>query len=180
MADILCVYYSRSGKTRNTVTAVAEALGAELVEVTDGVDRSGFFGAVRSCFDAVRKSTRFLLPFTTEKPVEAYELVLIATPIWAGRCCSIIREFLKKYGKKCQKTAFIATRSVDKDHQEQVFDQMDGYLASAHICAASIRSGSVGETFWRERFVRELKEKLGSKTEEETIEAVFGEEGNEE
>jgi menaquinone-dependent protoporphyrinogen IX oxidase len=140
--------------------AFAEELGAELVEITDGVNRSGFFGAVRSCFDAVRKSTRFLEPFQTEKAVKDYNLVLIGTPIWAGRCCSIVREFLKKYGKECQKAAYIITRSVEKDHQEQVFIQMDSYLTRQHICAASIRSGSVGETFWRERFVQELKEKL--------------------
>ncbi len=180
MADILCVYYSRSGKTRNTMTAIAQAMEAELVEITDGVDRSGFLGSLRSCFDAVRKSTRFLEPFTTEKPIGEYELVIIGTPIWAGRCCSIIREFLKKYGKSCKKTAYIVTRSVEKDHQEQVFTQMDSYMAYPHICAASIRSGSVGETFWRERFLQELREKLAEQPAEEAAHPDFDEDFDEE
>ena len=72
MADILCVYYSRTGKTRDTMTAIAEALDAELVEITDGVSRGGFFGSIRSCLDAVRKSTRFLEPFKTEKAIKDY------------------------------------------------------------------------------------------------------------
>ena len=164
MADILCVYYYRTGKTRDTMTAIAEALDAELVEITDGVSRGGFFGSIRSCLDAVRKSTRFLEPFKTEKAIKDYDLVIIGTPIWAGRCCSIVREFLKKYGKDCKKAAYVITRSVERDHQEQVFTQMDSYRAEPHICAASIRSRSVGETFWRDRFIRELNEKLNEET----------------
>ena len=38
MSDILCLYYSRSGNTRQTMAEIAEALEAELVEFTDGVD----------------------------------------------------------------------------------------------------------------------------------------------
>ena len=41
MSDILCLYYSRSGNTRQTMAEIAEALEAELVEFTDGVDRQG-------------------------------------------------------------------------------------------------------------------------------------------
>ena len=36
---ILVLYYSRSGNTRQTMAEIAEALEAELVEFTDGVDR---------------------------------------------------------------------------------------------------------------------------------------------
>ena len=39
MSDILCLYYSRSGNTRQTMAEIAEALEAELVEFTDGVGR---------------------------------------------------------------------------------------------------------------------------------------------
>ena len=35
MSDILCLYYSRSGNTRQTMAEIAEALEAELVEFTD-------------------------------------------------------------------------------------------------------------------------------------------------
>lgn len=34
MSDILCIYYSRTGNTKSTMTQIAEALGAELVEST--------------------------------------------------------------------------------------------------------------------------------------------------
>ena len=44
MSDILCLYYSRSGNTRQTMAEIAEALEAELVEFTDGVDQAGAEG----------------------------------------------------------------------------------------------------------------------------------------
>ena len=38
MRDILCMYYSRTGATRQAMTEIAQALDAELVELTDGVE----------------------------------------------------------------------------------------------------------------------------------------------
>ena len=157
MSDILCVYYSRTGKTRRTMTEIAAALDAELVELTDGVPRAGLVGVIRSCLDAVRKSTRFLVPFTTAKPVKDYDLVIIGTPIWAGRCSSVIREFLKKYGRDCHWVAYVVTRGIEKNRQEDVFAQMDQYTAAPHQCAVSLKGDSVGEPFWREEFLREVR-----------------------
>ena len=36
MSDILCVYYSRTGKTEKAMTEIAQALDAELVKIEDG------------------------------------------------------------------------------------------------------------------------------------------------
>ena len=57
MSDVLCIYYSRSGNTRKAMEEIATALDAELVEITDGVDRSGTAGWLRSGMDAMRKTT---------------------------------------------------------------------------------------------------------------------------
>ena len=35
------MYYSRTGRTKKAMEDIAQALGAELVELRDGVDRSG-------------------------------------------------------------------------------------------------------------------------------------------
>ena len=159
MADILCVYYSRTGKTRTTMEAVAKELEADLVEITDGVDRKGLGGFLRSGFDAVRKSTRYLEPFTTPRPVKDYDLVIVGTPVWAGRCSSVIRAFLKQHGKKLRRAAYIITR-YSEDKSEQVFDQMDQYVPGGHQAAVSLRSGSVGYAFWQEEFLRQVRELL--------------------
>ena len=127
MASTLCIYYSRTGKTKNVMTEIAAALDAELVEITDGVSRSGLIGAAKSCLDAVRKSTRFLEHFETGKDLKDYDLVIIGTPVWAGRCSSIMREFLKKYGRDLKRVAYVITRASERVRYEQVYEQMDLY-----------------------------------------------------
>ena len=160
MANILCIYYSRTGKTRGVMADIAKSLEAELVEITDGVDRSGLMGAMRSCLDAVRKSTRFLKPFAAKGEVKTYDLVVIGTPVWAGRCSSVVREFLKKYGRDCRRVAYVITRGTAKERYEQVYDQMDRYTAAPHVAAVSLKGGDAGEHFWRDAFVKEVREIL--------------------
>lgn len=160
MARVLCVYYSRTGKTKRTMEKVAQALNAELIEITDGVNRRGAVGCLRSCLDAVRKSTRFLEAFQPSQPVGKYDAVIVGTPIWAGRCSSVVREFLKKYGRDCRQIAYVVTRGMEENRQEAVFQQMDLYTARPHLCAVSLKADCAGEDFWREEFLREFEAKL--------------------
>ena len=162
MSDVLCIYYSRTGHTKKAMEEIAEALGAELVEITDGVDRKGLVGALRSGRDAMRKECAPLQAFQTEKALGEYQLVIVGTPVWAGRCSSVVRSFLKQHGKKLRQAAYIITR-YSEDKCEQVFSQMDQYVPSGHQAAVSLRSGSVGYAFWQEEFLRQARELLGRK-----------------
>ena len=159
MSDVLCIYYSRTGNTRKAMEEIAEALGAELVEITDGVDRSGTSGWLRSGLDAMRKTTEPLKPFETEHPLKDYKLVIVGTPVWAGRCSSVVRGFLRKYGRKLNNAAYVVTRGSEK-RDEELYDQMDLYVPCGHQAAVSLRSGSVGYDFWKEDFLRQVREFL--------------------
>ena len=159
MSDILCMYYSRTGNTRETMTEIAAELDAELVEITDGLDRSGWGGWMRSGLDSVRRTTRRVKPFRTEKKLSDYRLVIIGSPVWAGRCSSIARGFLKEYGKELQRVAYVLLRGSE-DKNEEVFEQMDLYAPCGHCAAVSLRRGSVGYDFWREEFLRQVREFL--------------------
>lgn len=88
MQDVLCIYYSRSGKTKEAMNEIAEALGAELAEISDGVDRSGRLGYIRAGMEAMRRSTHPLRPIHTQRPLHEYRLVIVGTPVWAGRCAA--------------------------------------------------------------------------------------------
>ena len=162
MSDVLCIYYSRTGNTRKAMEEIAEALDAELVEITDGVDRSGTAGWLRSGMDAMRKFTEPLKPFETERPLKDYRLVVVGTPVWAGRCSSVIRSFLKKHGAKIGCAAYVVTRGSEK-RDEAIYEQMDLYVPAGHSAAVSLRSGSVGYTFWQEEFLRQVREVLNQK-----------------
>ena len=160
MSDVLCIYYSRTGKTRQAMEEVAEAQGAELVKITDGQDRSGFSGFMLSGMEAMRRSTRPLKPFDTERNLENYRLVVIGTPVWAGRCSSVVRALLKRRGLEMKRVAFLLTRDSDKRYEE-IYDQMDQYVSKPRIAAGSVRVGDVGYAFWRDKFIQEVKAFLG-------------------
>lgn len=162
MSDVLCIYYSRSGNTRKAMEEIATALDAELVEITDGVDRSGTAGWLRSGMDAMRKTTEPLVPFETGRPLQEYRLVIVGTPVWAGRCSSVIRGFLKKHGRKLTNAAYVVTRGSEK-RDEDIYNQMDLYVPAGHEAAVSLRTGSVGYTFWQEEFLRQVREFLNRK-----------------
>ena len=161
MSDVLCIYYSRTGNTARAMEEIARALDAEAVEIRDGVVRSGWRGAIRSGLDAMKRDCDPLLPFETESPLSDYRLVIVGTPVWAGRCSSVTRGFLKKYGKDLQRVAFVLTRSSE-GRFEEIYRQMDGYLPQPHRCAVSLRAGSVGYCFWQEEFLRQAREYLAS------------------
>lgn len=58
MRDVLCVYYSRSGNTKKVMKSIAAELNAELVQLTDGVERGGLRGWFRCGLDAVKRDCR--------------------------------------------------------------------------------------------------------------------------
>lgn len=175
MSDILCLYYSRTGKTRAVMQDMALAMDAELVEITDGIDRSGALGFFMCGIDAMRRGTHKTQSYKTEKELEEYTLVVLGTPVWAGRCSSVMRGFLKRHGLELNNVAYVLTRGSDH-RDEDIFDQMDLYTARPRLAGASIRVDSVGYHFWRDQFLNELKNVYnrltGVVTEEEVVVTV--------
>lgn len=159
MSDILCIYYSRTGNTKKAMGEIASELDAEVVELRDAVERGGWRGYLRCGMDAMRKTVRPLSRFETDKPLSRYRLVIIGTPIWAGRCSAPVRAFLKAHGGELKNVAFVTTRSSDGKYEE-VYRQMDRYLPEGHRSAVSLRSGSVGYAFWQEEFLRQVRDFL--------------------
>ena len=156
MSDILCIYYSRTGNTKKAMEEIASALDAELAELEDDVDRSGWKGWLRCGLDAMRKSTRPVRPLKTQRPLEEYRLVILGTPVWAGRYSAVMRSFLKEQGGKIRNAAYVLTRSSGSQHQE-VFRQLDLSVPAGHRAAVSLRSGDVGWEFWQTEFLRHVR-----------------------
>ena len=156
--NVLCIYYSRSGRTRTAMEEVAQVLGAELVELRDGVGRSGWGGWLRCGLDAMRRSVP-PVKFQSKFPLTDYRLVILGTPVWAGRCSSLARGFLKQHGKELRNASYLLTRGSE-DKNEEVFEQMDRYTPCGHRTAVSLRPGSVGYEFWRDEFLRQTQEFL--------------------
>lgn len=52
----LCLYYTRTNKTREIMENIAKIIGADVAEYTDGKDRSGFLGYIVACFATVNST----------------------------------------------------------------------------------------------------------------------------
>ncbi len=159
MSDVVCIYYSFSGNTRRAMKEIAEALDAEIVAVDDGADRNGFLGFMSAGRDAMRRSTAPLKPFKTDKPIEEYKMVIVGSPVWAGRCSSPIRGLLKRRGLEMSRVSYVITRSGSR-RSASVFDQMDLYTKEKHLYDVSLQPGSVGYAFWRDKFIGDIKRYL--------------------
>lgn len=156
MPYILCVYYSRTGNTEKLVREIAQELKCECIKLDDGVDRSGPGGWLRSGMQAMARQVPEVRDIKTVLPLSAYDLVVIGTPVWAGRCSAPVRSFLKKYGQHLRRVAYLITRGSDVRYEE-VFEQMDLYVPSPHVRAVSIRPKAVGSTFWRDEFLSAIR-----------------------
>lgn len=157
MPYTLCVYYSRTGATEKLMKEIASELKCELVKLDDGVDRAGLRGWVRSGMQAMARRIPPVKPLKTAFPLDVYDLVVIGTPVWAGRCSVPVRSFLMEYGEQLRKTAYVITRSSDVRYEE-VFDQMDMYVRAPRISAVTIRPNTVGSTFWRDAFLSSVRD----------------------
>jgi flavodoxin len=105
----LVVYYTRTGNTRFVAERVAREIGAAIEEVTDGRDRRGPIGFLRSGYE----STRGILPKieeTKEDPRD-YDLVVIGTPVWNARPSTPIRAYLNGHDLSGKQTAIFCANA---------------------------------------------------------------------
>lgn len=153
--EVICICYSRTGNTRQTMQEIAGALDCALVEVRDRVNRRGAIGWLRCGLDAMRKHTDPLHRFETPRPLSDYRLVILGTPVWAGRCASVMRALLKRRGYEMRNVAYVITHRSEEPYRE-VFDQMDKYLLpeTQRVAEVSLTPGSTGYEFWRAAFVK--------------------------
>jgi flavodoxin len=105
----LLVIYSKTGNTRAVGKEIAERLGADIEEIMDIRPRKGLFGFIRSGFEALRcKPAEIRQPSIAPKE---YDLVILGTPIWAGRMSSPVRAYLQQLSGSFSNAAFFCTCS---------------------------------------------------------------------
>ncbi|MBN1555529.1 MAG: flavodoxin [Phycisphaerae bacterium] len=135
----LVVYYSRTGITRTVSQYVAEALCADVEELIDTKNRKGPLGFVLAGKDAALKK---LVPIEPPKtnPAE-YDLVILASPVWANTMSSAIRAYLTKHGKEIRAAALLSTTHTSGIAESQ--RDMRALLGCEVIAAAGFRQKSV-------------------------------------
>lgn len=108
---ILVVYYSKTGTTRKVAEKIASTVGAQQEEITEIQGREGTLGRIRSVYQAIfNQFTR--IGDLTENPAD-YDLIIVGSPIWAGRPSTPVTTFLKKYQSSIRRLAVFITHGFE-------------------------------------------------------------------
>ena len=104
----LVVYYSRTGNARFVAETIAAEIGADIEEVIDLKKRSGALGFLGGGF-AARFGKRTKIAPSKKSPA-GYDLVIVGTPVWAGRPSPAITTYLRNNDLSGKKVAVFFSR----------------------------------------------------------------------
>jgi len=106
----LILYYSRTGNTKLACEALAKELGADLVEIQDGTDRSGGWGFFTGAVNAMFSMQTDISP---EHPdCSPFGRIIVASPIWAGKLSAATRTLLATNRLDGKKVALFTTTNA--------------------------------------------------------------------
>ena len=126
----LVVYYSRTGNARFVAQTIAAEIGADIEEVIDLKKRSGVLGFLSGGSDA-RRGKETKIASTTKSPAD-YDLIIVGTPVWAGRPSPAITTYLKKNDLSGKKVAVFFTQGGKKP-QVRAIDQTKALIPNSNF-----------------------------------------------
>ena len=156
MKKTLCLYYSRTGTTKEAMTRLADILGCSLRSYTDGRKRTGALGYVGCCFASLKKFID--VNIDGEPDLEKYDRVIIGMPIWVEGPCIMGKSLLMKFGKQFNKEVYyVVTQMGTSDYTKKIYalDEYIGRPSNGHISLRTKDNDYLKEI---EAFAETLKE----------------------
>ena len=141
--NVLVVYYSRTGTTRTVANVLAKELNCDLEEIIDEKSRAGPLGWLGGGKDASQnKLTQIKL---IKQNPKNYDLVIVGSPIWAGKMAPAIRTYLTQ--NKPKKLAEFCTiggenAGVFLKDLEESFGKTKAFMA---LQTKAVNNGKFGE-----------------------------------
>ncbi|MDG6223202.1 MAG: flavodoxin [Candidatus Bathyarchaeota archaeon] len=115
----LVVYFSLTGNTKFVAEKIAEQFGADLCEVTDKTFKVGKMLFIKGGMAAMREK---LSDIEAVESIEDYDLVIVGSPVWAGKIAPPIRTFLVNNNFSGKQVAFFV--SIGGDKPEKTFENL--------------------------------------------------------
>jgi flavodoxin len=131
----LVVYYSRKGHTAELAGQIAKELGADTEVITDRKKRNGPLGWMSAGRESMGD-----IPAEIEEPKRdpaGYELVVVGTPVWAGKISTPARAYCRKFAGKFPQLAFFTTSAGEN---EGTFEHMASLAGKAPKATLSVRN----------------------------------------
>ena len=135
----LVAYYSWSGSNRKVAQALAKELGADMEEIREANPRRGFLGLiVLGLSDLIGRGAKILPP---SKEPSRYGLVVIGTPVWAGKVSSPMRQYLRE-NKGNFKSIAAFSACGDPPNAGKVFSQIESITGLKPIATMAVKGVS--------------------------------------
>ncbi len=152
---ILIAYYSRTGTTKKLADQLAEKLGADCEEIIDKKNRQGAIGWLMAGRDGISEK---LTEINEQKynPGD-YDLVIIGTPVWSGKCAAAIRTYLKNNLEKINKLAVFTTQGSAK--RQAVFENLKKFTNKQFIAELWVPTKEVRQDNYKDKlnnFINQL------------------------
>lgn len=138
---VLTVYFTRSGNTEKVVKKVHESLGGDVELIKEPVSRKGIMGWIRSGRGNSQQEVAEINE--TRYDPSNYDLVVLASPIWAGSVSSPMRGYMVKHKEKLLKTAMFLTN--DSGQLEKAWAEIDALLDNPPLVKGGLQR-SVSKT----------------------------------
>lgn len=155
--NVLVVYYSRTGSTRNIATQISSELNAQIQEIFDLTDRTGVTWYLKAWKDATLKNLTEIKDLNVD--ILKFDLIIIWTPVWVWTVSTPIRTFLTKYKKFIkQDVAFFCT--MWKNWDIQAFQEMETIIWKKPKATLSLTTKQVQKNEYKEKFdkfIQDLK-----------------------
>ncbi|WP_245643842.1 flavodoxin family protein [Paraburkholderia oxyphila] len=161
---ILVVFYSRSETTAEFAGRLAAELEGdyERLQEVELLRRAGPLGFLRSILDVVRKRPAPLQPMTHR--LADYDVVLIGTPVWAGRASTPVSTWISERWRQMRTVAFFCT--MGGRGSQDTFAQMQRLARCVPIATCAISARDMRQDVAVEkvaRFVLAIKDALAAR-----------------
>lgn len=139
MKTCLVVYYSRTGITQEVAQRIAAGCACESERIVDTRARRGVIGYLQCGYEALAHATPPIAPATRD-PGD-YALVILGSPVWAGRLASPMRSYLHAHAGRLHAVAAFCT--MGGSGGEAVLDEIAALCGKPLVACMALADGDI-------------------------------------
>ncbi|MCY6370776.1 flavodoxin family protein [Clostridium ganghwense] len=151
---ILVVFYSRSGITKKVAHEIKDTVKCDIEEIHDKTNRSGIIGFLKSGYQAAKGRTTDITP--PKISPSNYDLVVLATPVWASHTSCAIRTYINSFKDNFKQVAFVATQGGEGKFK--VFEDLKSACKKKPVCTLGITSKDMKSEKYKEKIKNFVEE----------------------
>ena len=139
----LTVYVTRTGNTERIAKKVFETLGGNIELITEQMNRKGIIGWIRTGSQNSRREAAEIDPM--EYNPSEYDLVILASPVWAGAMSAPMRGYMTQNAENLTRTAVFLTN--DSGEVDEAFEEICEILPTRPDVMGSLQRSKIKDDF---------------------------------